>query len=102
MVAMSYLGQVYMNLGRFEDTLAICKEQYGLAMETFGPNHRETLTILYNLSAVYIRKGDRDNAITHLTLYVEKATLLDGANDSHVLEASKALAKLRLGKLGNL
>ena len=98
MSTMNNLGQAYLDLGRLDDALVLCKDAYDLQKEKLGPNHHKTLTSLYNLAAVYVRKGDCDNAITYLTLYIEKATKLRGANDSHVLEASKALATVR----GNL
>ena len=92
---MSTLCQAYLDLDRFEDALVLCKKHYDLQKEKLGPNHRLTLTTLYNLCMTYFRKGDCDNAITHLTLYIEKATKLHGANDSHVLDASQNLEIVR-------
>jgi outer membrane scaffolding protein for murein synthesis (MipA/OmpV family) len=92
---MTNLVQAYIDSSRLDDAVVFCKEEYDLLKEKFGQNHRRTLTTLYNLSMIYFKKGDRDNAITHLTLYIEKATLLFGANDHHVLDASTALAQLR-------
>jgi len=95
---MNTLTVAYTNLGRLDDALVLCKNIYDLEKEKFGPNHRRTLKALHNLCIIYFKKGDRDNAITHLTLYIEKATLLNGADDSHVLDASQKLAIVR----GNL
>jgi tetratricopeptide (TPR) repeat protein len=88
------LGGVYEKLGRYEESLALCRRAYALRVESLGEEHRETLESLAAVGGALSALRRMDEAERDIRRALETCRRVLGADDPQTLGVQNLQAML--------